>query len=87
MAGGDFNYVTLTGVNRYWAFDYLKKGHTGSILNPTAKEAVKIGHWTITLGRGAGWASDETIEQYIQADPNLTQKEYRHRAGGWIRTK
>ncbi len=73
---GDFNYVTLTGVNRYWAFDYLKReAIPGSILNPTAKEAVKIGHLDNNVRERGWWAAYQTIEQYIQADPNLTQRQ------------
>jgi ParB-like chromosome segregation protein Spo0J len=73
---GDFNYETLTGVNRYWAFDYLKReAIPGSILNPTAKEAVKISHLDNNVRERGWWAAYQTIEQYIQADSNLTQRQ------------
>ncbi len=71
---GDFNYVILAGENRYRAFDYLKReAIPGSILNPTAKEAVKITHLDNDVRDRGWWAAYQTIEQYIQADPNLTQ--------------
>ncbi len=73
---GDFNYVILAGENRYRAFDYLKRESIpGSILNPTAKEAVKITHLDNDVRDRGWWAAYQTIEQYIQADPNLTQRQ------------
>ncbi|HEY5037636.1 MAG TPA: ParB/RepB/Spo0J family partition protein [bacterium] len=73
---GDFNFEILAGENRYRAFDYLKReAIPGFILNPTAKEAVKITHLDNDVRDRGWWAAYQTIEQYIQADPNLTQRQ------------
>ncbi len=68
--------MILAGENRYRAFDYLKRETVpGFILNPTAKEAVKITHLDNEVRDRGWWAAYQSIEQYIQADPNLTQRQ------------
>jgi ParB-like chromosome segregation protein Spo0J len=73
---GDFNLEILTGENRYRAFDYLKReAIPGSILNPTTKEAVKITHLDNEVRDRGWWAAYQSIEQLIQADPDMTQRQ------------
>ncbi len=75
-AVGDFNWEILAGENRYRAFGRLKREAVpGFILNPTVKEAVKITHLDNDVRDRGWWAAYQSIEQLIQADPNLTQRQ------------
>ncbi len=73
---GDFNFIVLTGENRYRAALWLKwETINGNILNPTAKEAVILNHLDNDVRERGWWAAYQSIEQLIKADPNLTQRE------------
>ena len=75
-AVGDFNYEILAGENRYRAFGHLKREAIPAfILNPTAKEAVKITHLDNEVRDRGWWAAYQTIEQFIQADPSTTLRQ------------
>lgn len=72
----DFNFEILAGENRYRAFGRLQRETIpGFVLNPTAKEAVKITHLDNDVRDRGWWAAYQSIEQLIQADPNLTQRQ------------
>ena len=73
---GDFNFIVLTGENRYRAALWLKwETIQGHILNPTAEEAVVINHLDNDVRERGWWASYQSIENLIKANPNLTQRE------------
>jgi hypothetical protein len=73
---GDFNFVVLTGENRYRAALWLKwETIRGAILNPTAKEAVVINHLDNDVRERGWWAAYQSIENLVKADPHLTQRQ------------
>jgi len=70
----DFNFIVLTGENRYRAAGKLQwPSIQGTILNLTALEAVETVHLDNAVRDRGWWADYQSIEQEIKAGPNLTQ--------------
>lgn len=70
---GDFNYVILSGENRYLAFGRLKRGVIpGYTLNPSPQEANEIMWLDNAVRERDWWASYRAIEMEIKANPNLS---------------
>jgi ParB family chromosome partitioning protein len=73
---GDFKYVILAGERRYRAADRLQwPAIQGFILNPTAEEAVEINYLDNDVRDRGWWATYQSIENLIKANPYLTQRQ------------
>ncbi len=71
---GDFNYSILAGERRYRAAALLKwETIRGFILNPTMGEAVEITHLDNDIRDRGWWATYQSLEQRVKANPELTQ--------------
>ncbi|HJT25217.1 MAG TPA: hypothetical protein VJ873_11625 [bacterium] len=72
----DFRFMTLTGERRYRAAGRLGwAAIKGYILSPTEEEAVEIAYLDNDVRVRGWWAGYQSIEQLIQANPRLTQRQ------------
>ncbi len=72
----DFNFIVLTGENRYRSAGRLQwPTIKGTILNPTPLEAVEITHLDNATRNRGWWADYQSIERAIKAAPYLTQNQ------------
>jgi ParB-like chromosome segregation protein Spo0J len=72
----NFNYMVLTGNLRYFGADRLKwQTIPGFIKNPTKKQKAKSIRLDNAIRERGWWADYQSIEELIQADPDMTQEQ------------